>query len=62
MNVTQRMAQRQMVLNMFYLKAREELSPHAWACVLDDDFTCVSPLTPFRSFLPSEVGYFTRIR
>lgn len=46
-----------MVLNMFYLKAAEELSPHAWTCVLDKDFTCISPITPFRSFMPSEVGY-----
>lgn len=44
-----------MVLNMFYLKASEELSPRSWACVLDDGFTCVCPLTPFRSFPPSEV-------
>ncbi|CAM9412474.1 unnamed protein product, partial [Laminaria digitata] len=53
-NGKQRVAQRQMVLNMFYLKAAEELSPHAWACVLDDDFACVSPIAPFRSFLPAE--------
>ena len=51
----QRKARRQMVLNMFYLKASEELSPRSWACVLDDGFTCVCPLTPFRSFPPSEV-------
>lgn len=52
----QRAARRQMVLNMFYLKATEDLSPHAWASILDDNFTCVAPITPFRSFPPSEVG------
>ncbi|CAM9845162.1 unnamed protein product [Scytosiphon promiscuus] len=50
----ERTARRQMVLNMFYLKATEELSPRAWACVLDDGFTCMCPITPFRSFPPSE--------
>eukprot|EP00903_Cladosiphon_okamuranus_P017558 g16172.t1 len=50
----ERTARRQMVLNMFYLKASEELSRRSWACVLDDGFTCVCPLTPFRSFPPSE--------
>ncbi|CBJ34076.1 conserved unknown protein [Ectocarpus siliculosus] len=49
-----RTAMRQMVLNILYLKATEELSPRSWACVLDDGFTCVYPITPFRSFPPSE--------
>ncbi len=40
---------------MFYLKATEELSPQSWACVLDEGFTCVCPVTPFRHFPPSEV-------
>ncbi|CAM9208875.1 unnamed protein product, partial [Ectocarpus fasciculatus] len=50
----ERTAMRQMVLNILYLKATEELSPRSWACVLDDGFTCVCPITPFRSFPPAE--------
>lgn len=51
------MARRQMVLNMFYLRATEDLSPHSWVSILDKGFTCVTPTTPFRSFPPSEVRY-----
>lgn len=52
----QRAARRHMVLNMFYLRATEDLSPHAWASILDEDFTCIMPITPFRSIPPEEVG------
>lgn len=52
----QRAARRHMVLNMFYLRATEDLSPHAWASILDEEFTCIMPITPFRSNPPEEVG------
>ncbi|CAM9212181.1 unnamed protein product, partial [Sphacelaria rigidula] len=56
-----RIAQRQTVLNMFYLRTTEDLSRQSWASVLDTDFTCVTPVTPYRSFLPSEVRNFRRV-
>ena len=52
----QRATRRQMVLNMFYLRASEDLSRRSWATILDESFTCIAPLTPYRHFPSSEVG------
>ncbi|CAM9675615.1 unnamed protein product, partial [Ascophyllum nodosum] len=52
---TERATRRQMVLNMFYLRASEDLSRRSWATILDESFTCIAPLTPYRHFPSSEV-------
>lgn len=45
-----------MVLSLFFLQANEDLSVPAWTSILHEDFKCVSPITPFRSFPPAEVS------
>jgi hypothetical protein len=40
---------------MFFYRASAETSVRRWESILDDSFQLVLPITPYRSFPPSEV-------
>lgn len=44
-----------MLQTMFYFRATAEMSHAKWKTILDDNFTLIMPITPYRSFPPTQV-------
>ena len=43
------------IQKMFNCRAAAEMDREKWAEILEEDFTMVLPITPYRSFPPSQV-------
>ena len=46
------------LLSFFALRAENEKQRFLWSSILDKSFTCVMPVTPYRSFPASEVQVY----
>lgn len=49
------MTRKKVLQTMFYFRATGEMSPARWETVLEPDFLLVMPITPYRTFPPTEV-------
>lgn len=47
--------QKKMLQALFYFRSVDEKNAERWRSVVDDSFTMVMPITPYRSFPPAEV-------
>lgn len=53
--VEQTRVRKQVLQTMFYFRAIAETSVSKWSTILDENFVFVMPITPYRSFPPSQV-------
>eukprot|EP01036_Dinobryon_divergens_P026503 gene26503-35166_t len=51
----QTILRKKVLQQMFFFRSIGELDPAKWNSILDESFTLVMPITPYRSFPPSEV-------
>eukprot|EP01038_Epipyxis_sp_PR26KG_P006499 gene6499-8934_t len=51
----QAMIRKKVLQTMFYYRATNELDPDKWSTILEENYTMVMPITPYRSFPSSEV-------
>lgn len=53
--VEQTRVRKQVLQTMFYFRAIAETSVSKWSTILDENFVFIMPITPYRSFPPSQV-------
>mmetsp|Transcript_11433 Transcript_11433/g.15740 ORF Transcript_11433/g.15740 Transcript_11433/m.15740 type:complete len:896 (+) Transcript_11433:59-2746(+) len=51
----QTLLRKKVLQTMFYFRSTAETDPVKWASILEESFVLIMPITPYRSFPPSEV-------